>query len=554
MHSTLYCMMVILFKKIKQGKAYWYLGENKWTNGKSMRLWQKYLGTAEKLKQILEEGFKPQKIDIMEFGLIAALLHIEKELNFVQIVDELIPKRNQGLSVGHHMLISIINRLDQPLSKNKLGEWFSDTILKRIFAVKSSYLSSQDFWNHWNYFNDEKIEDIQEKILEKLVSKISVDDLFYDPTNFITYIKEHEKNKIPRFGHSKEGIKGLRQVSLALLLTRKESIPLWHQTYEGNKNDTKEFKEFMQLLFKRIVYLNKKCKRITLIFDKGNNSKTNFKLLNERVGFFILGSLKPSEFQHMLQTPIEKFDKSYIDDKGEETKYYDCFENIYEGRKHIVVTYNKDLAYCQKLSTNKAINKAMQELNDLQSKLNKDKWAIRDNVLIKVYGITGKRYLKNLISYELSGADKNLSLNFNINEGEYEKKAHTFGKNILFTDNLDLVPEEIIKAYRNKDLIERQFKTLKNPHIISFTPMWCWTDKMIKVHAFSCVMALLFLALLTRKAGDGSLEITQQKLVEQLRKMKKVTYLIGKDKIIIQNTNFNQVQRKLYSLFELNNY
>jgi hypothetical protein len=105
-------MMVILFKKIKQGKAYWYIGENKWVNGRSTRLWQKYLGTAESVKQMLEEGFKPQKIDVMEFGLIASILQIEKELGFINIINEIIPKRNQGLDVGAHILINIINRLD----------------------------------------------------------------------------------------------------------------------------------------------------------------------------------------------------------------------------------------------------------------------------------------------------------------------------------------------------------------------------------------------------------------------------------------------------------
>jgi len=545
--------MVILFKKIKQGKTYWYLGENKWANGTSVRLWQKYIGTAERLKQLLEEGFKPQQVEVMQFGLIAALLKIEKELGFVKIVDGVVQKRDQGLSVGEHLLISIMNRLDQPLSKNRLGEWFSETILKRIYTVKGSYLSSQDFWNHWNLFNDEKIEHVQEKLLEKLVGEVSLEDLFYDPTNFTTYIEEHDKNKIPSFGHAKNGVKGLRQVNLALLTTRKDGIPLWHHTYEGRRNDVVEFREFMQILFRRIFHLHRKCKKITLILDKGNNSLTNFRLMREKIGLYVLGSLRPSMFPELLQVNLSEFKSVYVDDKGEETKFYTCVKRIYEGEARVVVTYNADLAYCNELSTKRAVNKALGDLYDLKRKLNTGKWDDRDTVFLKVNRIIGKPWLSGLFKYELV-SKKVLSLSFELDEEAYEKKANTFGKNILFTDNLSLTAEEVIKGYRSKDVIEQQFKMLKNPYVIEFTPVWCWTDRMIKVHAFTCVMALLFLALLCRKARGAGLQLSQHRLVEQLKKMRKVVYLVGKDNVVVKNTSFNEVQRKLNQAFELKNY
>jgi len=544
-----------VIQKVISGRTYWYLGENRRIDGKTKRVWQKYLGTADKLKQTLEEGFKPQNIETMEFGLVASLLCLEEELKFVKIINKIIPKRNQGLTTGEHMFINILNRLDQPTSKNKLGEWFNETFLKRRYLVKSTYLSSQGFWNHWGNFDDRKIHAIQERILEKLVKKVSINDLFYDPTNFTTYIEEHKQNKIPKFGHAKSKIPGLRQVNLALLLTRKDAIPLWHHTYEGNKNEAKEFKEFMRIIFKRIVYFHRKCKQIILILDKGNNSKKNFRLLNERIGFFVLGSLKPSMFPELLQIPLSKFNRTYIDDKGEKTKYYTCVRNVYEGRKRIVITYNQDLAYCQRLSTNRAINKALQELYGLQRKLNKDKWAIRDNVFLKVNKILGKPYLNNLLRYELRGEDKKLSLNFDIDEEAYERKANTFGKNILFTDNLTLSPEEIIKGYRNKDVIEHQFKALKNPHIIRFTPVWCWTDKMIKMHAFTCVLALLFLRILIKKIKDADIQLSQNEALEQLKKIKlALLKMPNSEKVHTKITRLNNEQKELAKLFKLKNY
>ena len=61
-----------------------------------------------------------------------------------------------------------------------------------------------------------------------------------------------------QFGHSKDGRK-LRQVNLSLLITKKEGIPLWHDTYEGNINDVTEFKNFIKTLTERISLFSKKC-------------------------------------------------------------------------------------------------------------------------------------------------------------------------------------------------------------------------------------------------------------------------------------------------------
>ncbi len=41
-----------LHKKTIKGHAYWYLRETEWKTGKSRVIWQKYLGTVEKIKEV----------------------------------------------------------------------------------------------------------------------------------------------------------------------------------------------------------------------------------------------------------------------------------------------------------------------------------------------------------------------------------------------------------------------------------------------------------------------------------------------------------------------
>ena len=545
--------MAYLFQKKVRGLSYWYLGENKKIDGVSRRIWQKYLGTANIIKDRVE-GIGPAEMDVLEFGLPASTLAIGEYIDFVNVVNKVLPKRDQGLSIGEHLLLTIINRIDEPLSKNQFANWFEHTALKRQFVVKSSYLSSQDFWNHWKKISEDHIDKIQESLLEKILPQINVKELVFDPTNFTTYIEEHKNQELVEFGHSKNGTKGLRQVNLSLLVTKESGVPLWHHTYNGNINDVTEFKDFIKKLTKRISLLSKSCKNITLIMDKGNNSLNNIKNVDKKLHFYVVGSLKPSEHQNLFDIPLEQFNEEYTSKLGEKTFCVKTTKDVYDGTKNIIVTYNEALKYNQKLRTDKALQKSLNQLENLKSRI-KDSTKTRDELLIKVSKIADKPYLRGLISYELQSSTSGFDLSFHINQQVYDQRSKAFGKNILFTDNLSLKTEEIVKLYHEKNIVEEQIKNLKDTHVIRFTPMWCWTDHMIRVHAFTCVMALLFLRLLMKKIDQTKLDLSQDQALDQLKKIKLVLLKAPKnDKVTYKLTRLNDIQRELVNHLNLRRY
>lgn len=540
--------MAYIFKKMVQGRTVWYLGENKRINGVSKRIWQRYIGNSQTIKDRL---LGPSEIDVLEFGCVASSLAIDGEIEFSKIVDEVINKREQGLSYGEHLLITLINRIDNPQSKNALGDWFNDTILKRTIVVKPSYLSSQNFWNHWNNINDEEINKIQTKLIEKLVQKCDISELVYDPTNFTTYAEEHKNQKIMQFGHSKDG-KKLRQVNLSMLVTKKDGIPVWHHTYNGNINDVTEFKEFIKSLTEKISFFSKKCKKITLVFDKGNDSKNNIKNINKKLSFFIVGSLKPSEYTELFDIPLEEFNEEYETSEGK--KVFCAAKNmeVYEGKKKVVITYSNELAYKNKIRVDKALEKALNQLKNIQGRLKENKLS-RDELLIKVSKIADRQWIKGLIEYEIKGM-KNASFEFKENEKVYDEMRKIFGKNILFTDDLSLKTTEVVEIYNGKNIIEEQFRNLKDTHVISFTPMWCWTDKMIKIHAFTCVMALLFLRLMNKKVSDSKMDLSQNKIIDELKKIKLTAMYMPDSKVNYMLTRLNDNQRELVKILDLRKY
>ncbi len=56
-------------------------------------------------------------------------------------------------------------------------------------------------------------------------------------------------------------------------------------------------------------------------------------------------------------------------------------------------------------------------------------------------------------------------------------EQHLFGKRILFTNRDTWPVADVIAAYRSQSEAEFGFRPLKDPHVVSFSPMHHWTDQ-----------------------------------------------------------------------------
>lgn len=557
--------MVYLYKdKNSSGNSIWCLGENKKVNGVSKRIWSKYVGTAKSIKKMIENPTLPIEIESLCYGLPASLLKINNELNFVKIIDKICNKRNQGLTVGEHILIDIINRADEQKSHNKLGDWFSKTILRRMFKTNPSYLSSQGYWNHWQHLSEKRIDEIQKELLPKIIKDVDIKQLFYDPTNFTTFIadehkdnpkgKKRHKVSIAKYGKSKSGLMGLRQINLALLVTKDYGIPLWHKPYDGNINDFTFFKMFIKSMMDKIEIFTKECKSITLVFDKGNNTPVGINKLSKDLHFYMLGSLAPSQYKEWLKIPLSKFDVEYKTAKDEITKGHYLRAEVFGKMCKVVITYNKRTAYKQEKRTIRKLNKALAYLKEAKRKLNGPKWTDYNEVLLRINTNLVQFNAKSLVHWELKEEKetKKFSLEYSKDEKELEYIESSYGKSILFTDNESLTSIEIIAAYHGKYIVEQKIKLLKNKHIISYTPEYCWTDDSIRVHSFTCVMALLFLSILRKRINENGLKLSDKEIVSNLKGIRQGLLLMPKQKSVIPMIEkMDNTQKKLYGILRL---
>jgi transposase len=67
-----------------------------------------------------------------------------------------------------------------------------------------------------------------------------------------------------------------------------------------------------------------------------------------------------------------------------------------------------------------------------------------------------------------------------------------FGKTVVFTDRVDWSDEQIVRTYFARSGMEEEFHVLKDVLLMPVMPIFHRLDRRIRVHAFLCVVGLLF--------------------------------------------------------------
>ena len=94
-----------------------------------------------------------------------------------------------------------------------------------------------------------------------------------------------------------------------------------------------------------------------------------------------------------------------------------------------------------------------------------------------------------------------------------ELEEEIFGKHVLITDHDDWPVPEVIAGYRSQSEAEFSFRQMKDPHVVSFSPMYHWTEHNIRVHVFTCVLALQIAHLMRRRARQAGLDLSVRELL-----------------------------------------
>jgi transposase len=482
---------------------------NRRINGKPRAVPVLYLGTADALlERLLEAPAGRLRIRSFQHGDVAALTAAADRLGIVSLIDRHVPRqRHRTPSVGATLLLGAINRAVRPRSKRGWAAWAAGTSLHHLFpGLKPDTLTSQFFWDQMNCVSLEALRAIEDELTRTVVRALGIrlDTLFYDTTNFFTYIAStNAKPKLPQRGKSKQKRADLRLFSLALLVSRDGQIPLCSQVYEGNQVDSKLFPDSLSRIRQRLAGLSADIEDLTVVYDQGNLSKANQALVDE-APFGYVASLTPAHHAELMAIPAHSYTPLAADGPLAGVPVLRLRRQIWGAERTVVLLISEQLRAGQIRGLEQHLRRRLKALAEWKRQLAQPRSGPRtkESARKRVDALRAGQYVSQVLHVDFDparqGADR---LHYWVDEqARSHLETEVFGKRILLTNREEWSTEEIVRAYRGQHHVEAVFRQCKDDEHLAIRPQFHWTDQKIQVHTFLCLLALLLARVIEREA------------------------------------------------------
>jgi transposase len=563
-----------LYPKKIGGKTYWYLREMARVDGRPKMVSERYLGTAAEIAaavQARDAAALPERTRHLAFGDVAAAWGVLQELGAASIIDEVSGTRSAGLplSAGTYLALAALNRVVDPRSKRGLADWWRATAADRFTKIGASALDHRRFWDAMHAVTLEDLEEISRRIALRMVALFGLDcsSVALDMTNFATFIATaNGKAPVAQRGKAKQKRSDLRLVGLGLVVTRDGGIALTWHAYPGDRPDVTQFATMISQLRARHAAV---CAasgtapaeaEMTVVFDAGQNSGANFEFL-AGAGLRYVGSVPASDCPDLTALPAGV--RSVVDrDRFGGLTAFDTRREVYGTGRRAILTHSPELHDSQARGFDgTTLAKAGRKLDDLAATLARGKTRrSRDKVEAEIEAITRKPWVRRVVTWQLSGEQpKDLRLSWAISPAARAAlEEELFGKHVLITDHDDWPVAEVIAGYRSQSEAEFSFRQMKDPHVVSFSPMHHWTEHNIRVHVFTCVLALQAAHLMRLKARRAGMGLSVRALLGELAAIGETVLIYpsagGRPKARRKTTDLTSDQRKLYDIFDLSRW
>ncbi len=551
----------------RQGRqTYYYLVESARVGGKPRIVSQQYLGSAEEVMAKLtgSAAGEPVRSQHKQFGDLAAVWSMLQRLNLAGVVDEIVPRRSDAAaSVGTYLALATANRVVAPCSKAAFADWWATTAGPRWVRLDQAALDHRRFWKAMDRLDEADLCAIETELGRRMVAEFGLElsGLVLDMTNFATFIDSaNEAAPIAQRGKAKQKRVDLRLVGLGLVVTTDGGVPIVSHAYPGDRPDVTQFSAVVDELVTRYRDLTAQVESLTVVYDAGQNSTANHARI-EDAGIGFVGSLPPSDHPGLLT--IGKARYTPVD--AERYPGLTCVDTEVTAlgvRRRAVLTHSPSLHTAQSRGFDQTLAKARARLNELQAKLARGNTR-RDRVAVEaeITAILRPRWVGEVITATLTGEQPaEFGLSYATDQKARRRlENRIFGKRILFTNRDDWTTAEVVAAYRSQSEVEAGFRQMKDPHVVSFSPMHHWTDSKIRVHVFYCVLALTVAHLMRREADSAGLHLSVRELLAELGGIGETVLLLhdgskGRPRAQRMLTDMTPTQQRLADIFNIHHY
>jgi transposase len=560
-------IMASLVGKQLRGRTYYYLVESARVAGKPRIVSQQYLGSAEEVAARLSQAGpgEPTGTRHRAFGDLAAAWAVLERLQVAATIDQVVGARrtDAACSVGTYLALACLNRVVAPCSKLGFAAWWQTTAGDRLVRLPAGALDHRRFWDAMHAVGPAQLAACERRITTRMVEVFGLDlsGLVLDMTNFATFIDSaNARSQLAQRGHAKQKRFDLRLVGVGLVVTRDGGVPILHHAYQGNRPDVTQFAGVIQELVGRFGQLVGTGEQgLTVVYDAGCDSAANQAVV-EASGVHFVGSLRPSDHPDLLAVARRRY-LVVDEERFPGLTAFEARTHALGADRRVIVTHSERFHLAQARGFEQTLTTARRRLGALQARLARGHTRRpRAKVEAEIRQILAPRWLDRVISWELHG-EQPASLRLTWRTDPAAKRrlaAEVFGKRILFTDHQDWPVTEVVAAYRAQADVEAGFRQLKDPKVVSFSPMFHWTDRHVRVHVFYCVLALAVAHLLRRQATQAGIAISVRELLAALAGIQETVLLYqgarGRPRARHVLTEMDPIQQRLFDLFGLEAY
>ena len=541
--------MAHLYKKVKKGHEYFYIRETQRVYGKPTTINQVYLGTADKVQSVLEQGgFSPK-----EFGSIFAINELDRDVDLAGIINEILPpkKRVRGPSLGELVFYAALNRAIAPTSKRQLASWYETTDIQRIRPLRLESLNSQNFWNHWDRISETDLEKIKTAFFKKVFSLLpaqkhqliieAVDISSPPKTSAFVGIPEADQDFLAE--HYSQ-----QQLGLAMVTERNTKIPFYYQSLAAGL-PVNGFYDLIEHLLAKVSSLGVSSQDVTLLINQEMDVAPVIERLDAKDDMHFLVSCPVDYIPDLTEISLKDFrplpgkPEIPITHEDEKILYYETRSRVWDRDRRVIITFDPRSFHKSYQELGKKVQRVRKEMANLQQRYAQQ--AIQENAadFVKAQLAQLCHHLKispNLFQLNFIQEPGRFSFEFQLDHHQMAGVVRQFGKHIIVTDREDWSVEEIYdtcvtRAVLGPDLSNGKAgngnrfggngKDNRSLFQKALLPLYHWTDSKIQVHLFVCVAALTYLNLLWHQLDAAGLKMTPDEAVEELRALRTAIYL-----------------------------
>src|SRR5664279_1662754 len=272
-------------------------------------------------------------------------------------------------------------------------------------------------------------------------------------------------------------------------------------------------------------------------------------------------SMPASDCPDLLALPATV--RSIVDpDRFGQLSAYDTRRVLYGTERRTILTHSPELHEHQARGfTGTTLAKAGRHLDELAATLARGATRRpRATVEAEIATITRNTWVRRVITWQLTGDEpRDLRLSWAIDhDARTALEEEIFGKHVLITAHDDWPVADVIAAYRSQSESESSFRQMKDPHVVSFSPMYHWTEHNIRVHTFTCVLALQIAHLMRLIADRAGLHLSVRQLLSQLGGIGETVLIYpstgGRPKARRKLTETTDLQDQLAAIFHLDRW